>query len=234
MIPCYICGKDIGGGWCIGFPPARDSQKMGLCKEHDLVSNRKRVQKAWQDLIFQRIDENRQNSAFKAGELIQLLSIYFTGGGSISLPCSSFSIMDDKTLKITTPDGEQIFFPLGQVRNYAVSPLDPHPAEALRQVRELHPQLEPTEDKAKNKAVMAEEPGSIQAAPKVASRHFAAEGFSAVQEFLHGEDEKASGDIIDVQPKDSEEPEAETEPGSETNSAVQNLTAPFKTEPPTE
>lgn len=191
MIPCYICGKDIGGGWCIGFPPARDSQKMGLCKEHDLVSNRKRVQKAWQELIFQRIDENRQNSAFKAGDLVQLLSIYFTGGGSISLPCSSFSIMDDKTLKITTPDGEQIFFPLGQVKNYAVSPLDPHPAEALRQVREVRPSLQT----AKTKTVTDEEPDGKPAEPGASRRHFATEGFSAVQEFLHREPVEADDDI---------------------------------------
>lgn len=124
MIPCYICGKDIGGGWSIGFPPAPDSEKMGLCREHDLASHRQRVQKSWQDLIYKRLQENTQNIALRAGDVPQLLSIYFTGGGAVSLPCSSFTVIDGKTLKVITPVGEHIYFPLNQVRNYALSPLE--------------------------------------------------------------------------------------------------------------
>lgn len=125
MIPCYICGKDIGGGWSIGFPPAPDSEKMGLCRGHDTASHREQVQKAWQELIYKRLAANNENAAYRAGDIPQLISIYFSGGGAVSLPCSSFSVVDGKTLKIITPGGESIFFPLGQVRNYALSPLEP-------------------------------------------------------------------------------------------------------------
>ena len=133
MIPCYVCGKDIGGGWYIGYPPAPDSQKVGLCREHDLTSHRKRAQRAWQELMRKSLEDGVKNSAYKSSDIPQLLSIYFTGGGSISLPCSSFSIVDGKTLKIITPGGENIFFPLGQVRNYALSPLTRDEPQTPRQ-----------------------------------------------------------------------------------------------------
>lgn len=151
MIPCYICGKDIGGGWSIGFPPAPDSQKMGLCDEHDIISHRERVQKAWHELIYNNLKKNTQHAAYRAGDIPQLLSIYFMGGGSISLPCSSLSTMggstgDGKILKIITPAGEHIFFPLAQVRNYAISPME-HAAQP-RQAHEARRQLPDDDGKA--------------------------------------------------------------------------------------
>lgn len=141
MIPCYVCGKEIGGGWCIGFPPAPDNQKMGLCREHDIASHRLRVQRAWQDLMRKNLEENTKKTAYRAGDIPQLLSIYFTGGGAISVPCSSFSVVEGKTLKVITPGGENIFFPLGQVRNYALSPLA-HEENAPRDARVKQAQLE--------------------------------------------------------------------------------------------
>lgn len=146
MIPCHVCGQDIGGGWSIGFPPAPDSQKMGLCRKHDRADMREQVQKAWQELIYQELEENNRNSAYRAGDIPQLLSIYFTGGGSISIPCSSFSLLggvaEGKTLRIITPGGESIYFPLGQVRNYALSPLlnaETPPRRALAEHKPLTP-----------------------------------------------------------------------------------------------
>lgn len=130
MIPCYICNTDIGGGWYIGFPPAPDSQKMGLCHTHDLPEYRRKVQKAWQKLIYQSIADDRHNLASRLGDKAQLLSIYFTGGGSVSLPCTSVSLIEEKTLKALTPGGENIFFPLIQIRNYALTPLELQPRQA--------------------------------------------------------------------------------------------------------
>ena len=139
MIPCYVCGKDIGGGWSIGFPPAPDSQKMGLCRKHDQAEKREQVTQAWQELIYHNLEENNEHSAYRMGDIPQLLSIYFTGGWAISIPCSSFSLLEEKTLKVITPGGESIYFPLGQVRNYALSPLvyDEQP----RQAQQLHKPL---------------------------------------------------------------------------------------------
>lgn len=122
MIPCFVCGRDIGGGWSIGYPPAPDSQKLGLCREHDRPERRESVQRAWRDLICKHITESNLNAAFRAGDLPRLLSIYFTGGGSVSLPCSALSLPEGNTLKVLTPGGETIYFPLSQVRNYALSP----------------------------------------------------------------------------------------------------------------
>lgn len=157
MIPCHVCGKDIGGGWSIGFPPAPDSQKMGLCREHDRAAGREEVTAAWRELIYSNLEENNRNSAHRAGDIPQLLSIYFTGGGAISIPCSSFSLVEGKTLRVLTPGGENIYFPLGQVRNYALSPLMRQ--EPPRQAHEMRRPL-PTEEKA----VPEEAPEKNQAA----------------------------------------------------------------------
>ncbi len=135
MIPCHVCGKNAETAWVIGFPPAPDSQKMGLCAEHDNPKSRLQVQNAWQELIYSRIAELNRIEAFRQGGDLQLLSLYFIGGGSISIPCAFFSLTDNNTLKITTHGGELIFFPLAQVRNYALTPLDPaQTAEAAREL----------------------------------------------------------------------------------------------------
>lgn len=123
MIPCHVCGKDIGGGWVVGFPPAPDSQKIGLCRRHDQAAWREQAVKAWQELIYRELEKSNRNAACRAGDILQLLSIYFTGGRAISIPCASFGVIEGKTLKVLTPGGENIYFPLGQVRNYALSPL---------------------------------------------------------------------------------------------------------------
>lgn len=165
MIPCFICGKDIGGGWSIGYPPAPDSQKMGLCFEHDLQSHRERVQKAWQSLIYNSLAENVQSTAYRAGDIPQLLSIYFTGGGSVSLPCSSCTVLEGKTLKVITPAGEHIFFPLGQVRNYALSPLEPAAPPEPREAKEVHTPL-PGEEPDEDSALPLEAAGDDSALPQ--------------------------------------------------------------------
>jgi hypothetical protein len=123
VIPCYICGRDAGTGWIIGFPPAPDSQKMALCREHDLPLNREEVQRAWQELIYNQLDWLGKNEAARQGGEEWLLSLYFTGGGALSLPCVSIDLTDSGTLKITTPERDLVFFPLSQVRNYALTPL---------------------------------------------------------------------------------------------------------------
>ncbi|MDL2285121.1 hypothetical protein LJB93_00060 [Desulfovibrio sp. OttesenSCG-928-F07] len=136
MIPCHVCGKNAETCWVIGFPPAPDSQKMGLCSQHNTPANRLMVQELWQGFIQKQIGDFTRFEASKQGGVVQFLSIYFTGGGSISIPCSAYSASDNNTLKITTPNGEIIFFPLVQVRNYAVTPLDIAPEELSLNIRQ--------------------------------------------------------------------------------------------------
>ena len=125
MIPCQICGQDAGTGWIAGYPPAPDSQKMALCKEHDLPENRRAVERDWLKFMRARLAEITRNEEHRYGAADRLLSIYFNGGGSLSIPCSAFSITRDLAIKIITPGRESVFFPLAQVRNYALSPLPP-------------------------------------------------------------------------------------------------------------
>ena len=124
MIPCLICGQDAGTGWIVGFPPAPDSQKMALCKKHDLPEHREKTQQAWLRFMYDRLEELTRNEQYRHGGGERLLSIYFNGGGSLSLPCASYAVTEDQAIKILTPSQETIFFPLSQVRNYALSPLD--------------------------------------------------------------------------------------------------------------
>jgi len=130
MIPCEVCGQDAGTGWIAGYPPAPDSQKMALCKEHDLPEHRLAVERDWFKFMRARLAEITRNEERKYGATDRLLSIYFNSGGSLSIICSAFSITNDQAIKIITPGRENIFFPLAQVRNYALSPLPPVEDEA--------------------------------------------------------------------------------------------------------
>lgn len=117
MIPCYICGKDIGGSWAAGFPPAPDSQKVGLCREHDSEENRHKAFAAWQQLLNTdiAIDLKLHEGEMQAPKE---LAVQFMDGGSKVFSCLHFGLADNNILEITESSGEKIFYPLRHVRSY--------------------------------------------------------------------------------------------------------------------
>jgi hypothetical protein len=119
---------------------------MALCREHDLPPNREKVQSAWQELIRNQLDLLGRNKAARLGGIEQLLSLYFTGGGALSLPCVALDFLDNGTLKVTTPERELIFFPLSQVRNYALTPFRSLPEAAAQDEPEDEPEDKPGEE----------------------------------------------------------------------------------------
>ncbi len=124
MIPCHICGIDAGTGWVTGYPPAPDSQKMALCPAHDTPDNRKQVRIAWHVAMIKAIQTAEKNTAyFAARGAMNLLTIYFSAGGSLSMPCAAASVTEHNTLKVQAPDGAVSFFPLQHIRRYELTPL---------------------------------------------------------------------------------------------------------------
>ncbi|CAK7014448.1 MAG: hypothetical protein DELT_02197 [Desulfovibrio sp.] len=126
MIPCQICGKDSGAHWVTGYIPAPDSQKMALCAAHDTPENRRAIHAAWYASMLDTINTATKNAAYFAtrGSLF-MLSINFTAGGSLSLPCLGATITDHNTLQVTAPDGTLSFFPMQHVRRYDLTPVIP-------------------------------------------------------------------------------------------------------------
>lgn len=124
MIPCHICGKDSGAHWVTGYVPAPDSQKMALCAEHDTPANRKALHLAWYEAMVENIKTATENAAYFAtrGALF-MLSIHYSAGGSLSLPCLEATVTDHGTLKVTAPDGSLSFFPMRSIRRYDLTPL---------------------------------------------------------------------------------------------------------------
>ena len=124
MIPCHICGHDSGAHWVTGYPPAPDSQKMALCMVHDTPKNRQALHMAWQKTMLDSIETASQNAAYFAtrGGLF-MLSIHYTAGGSLAIPCLNATITDHNTLKVTAPDGTLRFFPMQHINSYDLKPL---------------------------------------------------------------------------------------------------------------
>lgn len=126
MIPCHICGKDASTGWIKGFVPAPDSQKLALCAEHDTEDNRRRLLTAWHLSMVRGIQTTTRIAAYQAIRgTLHMLTVHFTGGGSISMPCLHLSETDHGTLKVESPDGEISFFPVAQVKKYDLAPMSP-------------------------------------------------------------------------------------------------------------
>lgn len=133
MIPCFICKKDIGGGWWHGFPPAPDSQKMGLCAGHDSPAAREEVKKAWQlqqnALLGTRLEIEQKKHAPK--DTAFLLEIQFRDGGLITMRCAGQDVLKDSDiLVITLENDERRFYPLRQIRSYTIHSLSASPASS--------------------------------------------------------------------------------------------------------
>ena len=128
MIPCHICGNDSGAHWVTGYIPAPDSQKMALCRKHDTAENREMIRQDWDKAMEDNIKTSTRNAAYFAtrGALF-MLSIHFTAGGSLNLPCLEAAVTEQKTLKVTAPDGAQSFFPMQHIKRYDLTPLHQDP-----------------------------------------------------------------------------------------------------------
>lgn len=124
MIPCHICGKDSGAHWVAGYIPAPDSQKMALCAKHDTPDNRKKLHGAWSEAMEESIKTATKNAAyFAARNTFFMLSIHFSAGGSLNLPCMEAVTTEQNTLKVIAPDGSLSFFPMQHIKRYDLTPL---------------------------------------------------------------------------------------------------------------
>ncbi len=93
---------------------------MGLCRAHNNLENRHVVAELWKKTLQDAIAAETKLMAIKAGAHDQLLTVHFTGGGSLSVPCGGFSLSEN-SLQAHTAEGA-VFFPLNQVRHYALAP----------------------------------------------------------------------------------------------------------------
>lgn len=124
MIPCHICGKDSGAHWVTGYVPAPDSQKMALCAKHDTPENRRRIHAAWYSAMVENIKNATKNAAYFATRgALYMLSIHFSAGGSLSMPCHEVTVTGQNTLKVTAPDGALSFFPMQHIKRYDLTPI---------------------------------------------------------------------------------------------------------------
>lgn len=122
MVPCFICGKDATGGFIHGFVPAPDSQKVGLCPQHDTLENKKKAILHW--ILAMKADvanQNALNAVRLKAPLRYTLSIRYSDGGVVSIPCLSWDITDSHTLQITRLDRTLTFVPLHHVRQFDVT-----------------------------------------------------------------------------------------------------------------
>lgn len=120
MVPCYICGKNSAGGWVAGLPPAPDSQKTGLCPEHDNIENRALAFKAWQDLLTHEIQVQLETVRHEEDAPPLKLVVQFMDGGKTVISCRSFGVTGEDMLEIHDADGERKFYPLRHIRSYKV------------------------------------------------------------------------------------------------------------------
>ncbi len=131
MVPCFICGKDSLGGFIHGFVPAPDSQKVGLCPEHNTLENKKKAILHWIVAMKAEVEaQNREHARRLKAPFHYTLVIRYTDGGNVSIPCLSWEITDQNTLQVTRTDKTLTFVPLHQVRQFDVQEIAPGPGPA--------------------------------------------------------------------------------------------------------
>ena len=124
MIPCHVCAKDASLGWVVGFPPAPDSQKMGLCPDHDSEEARHEVLALWRATLGRRIvDSTASPNADRAIE--SLVTVLFIHGGKLSFLCLQCSPTAHGTLELIEKNGNSTYIPLDQVKAYTVKKVSP-------------------------------------------------------------------------------------------------------------
>ena len=127
MIPCFICGKDIEGGWWTGFPPAPDSQKTGLCARHDTPENRALALAEWDRRWKNSVTVTQRVEAEKhVARQPFTLVIQFKDGGLVTLAAYGYSVLSEGgILAATLLNHEKQFFPLQQIRSFKILPQGP-------------------------------------------------------------------------------------------------------------
>lgn len=122
MVPCFICGKDATGGFIHGFVPAPDSQKVGLCPEHNSLENKKKAILHWIVSMKAEVASGNEHKAYRIkAPLHYLLTIRYTDGGVSSIPCLQWEVTDNSTLQIIRSDKTLTFIPLLHIRQFDVS-----------------------------------------------------------------------------------------------------------------
>jgi hypothetical protein len=129
MVKCHVCGKDASAGWICGIPPAADSQKLGLCPEHDSVEQRAEVLEAWERLLQNRLEHmargmRRSPSGAAPGYRVH---VHYREGGVRSVDCTAYDVTQDKDLLLCTAGGGYEFFPLQHVKHFRVEELQSAP-----------------------------------------------------------------------------------------------------------
>jgi hypothetical protein len=118
---------------------------MALCGIHDTPENRSAIHAAWQMSMAQSIETATRNAAYFATRgVLFMLSIYYSAGGSLTLPCLDAVITDYNTLKVTASDGTISFFPMQHITRYDLSPLQyPRTVEPRKTATENSPEQLP-------------------------------------------------------------------------------------------
>jgi len=120
MIPCWKCGRNASTGWTKGFAPAEDSQKLALCPLHDNGENRLALEDAWRALLQAHISAVMNIARHKASPRLQVISVHFLEGGTLSFTCLSCSATSHDALCIEAPDGAKTYIPLRHIRDYTL------------------------------------------------------------------------------------------------------------------
>ena len=123
MIPCQVCGKSTSSGWVVGFPPAPDSMKLGLCPIHDSEAMREKMVAQWQKMLEARIGAASGSQNFPTLVAEKLVTVTFINGSKLSFFCTECSPTDHDTLRLEEKGGTCTFIPMSQVRGYSVRPV---------------------------------------------------------------------------------------------------------------
>lgn len=122
MVRCEVCGKEVLAGWICGVVPAHDSDKLGLCPEHDTPERRRAVQKKWERLLHEKLERvlvlereesDRIQDSFE-------VTIHYLGGGVQVVPCRAYDVNQEGDLLVLKDDGVLDFYPLQHIRRFEV------------------------------------------------------------------------------------------------------------------
>lgn len=122
MVRCDVCGKEVLAGWICGIVPAHDSDKLGLCPEHDTPTNREHVRRKWEDMLQEQLGRTlaleHEDNGVKPGAYH--VTIHWLGGGVQRFFCRAWDVNQDGDLLLLKKDLEIDFYPLQHIRRFSV------------------------------------------------------------------------------------------------------------------